>query len=252
MKYLLTLITAILIVFFNMTNSDASTEENNERGSSIIQTFKKDITGDGHNEIIELKGNLLSEGTNYYHNLWVNIRSEYKNLDWDIAYGGGYEPTLKIIHLDNSDSSELLFQSKHHIEDKKSNYHLHTFKNNKIEQIELPEQWHVNGEYKEGFFAELSLAHDKKPIEIDMHHLKEKYISDGSYNKDGKLLKPQKLIIEPNIKIEPLTINNSKESNLESTHEVRGTNEELLGTIKTLWLYENNKWIIIKTSWLAK
>lgn len=243
---------SIIIVFFSITNSNVSAMQNDEQEFSIIQTLEKDITGDGYNEVIELKGNLFSDETNYYQDLWVDIRSEHNNLHWKISYGGGYKPTLKLIHLNNDDSNELLFQSIHHLEDKKFNYHLHTFKNNKIKKIELPKQWHINGKYKEDFYAELSLAHDKKSIEIDIAHLKDNYISDGIYDKNGKLLKQQKLIIEPITKIELLTINNSMEKSIESTQQVRSTKKDLLGTIKTLWLYENDKWIILKTKWLAK
>lgn len=241
----LTLLIVTYEYAFNWSLIEAAKTETVE----LIHTYEEDVTGDGMKETIELKGISLAKGTKYYQDLWIDIKSPYLKQEWKVAYGGGYEPTLKFIDLNNDQTVDLFFQSSNDLEGDYYNVQMHTINIDVIKKIPQPKQWHISGKFKDNFTVDLNIFSKEKPITINIGNKQNEYVQQGIYNEQGKLAKDTSIHIEPISKIEPLLVNKYKGHGIKTTQQIHGLKTDLLGTVETQWYFENNKWIILQSKW---
>ena len=217
----------------------------------IIETYESDVTGDGQDEKIELKGVLFSEDASYYREIWAEITTPH-NEHWKITYGGGYDPVLQFIDLNHDKINDIFYQSPTGGSGGLYTYQLNTLANEQLTDIPLPEQRFVKGEFKDNFNVAIQITPEGKPIIVDVKDRKDDYIRLGIYDTEGNLLKPKSVMIDPIAFFEPVLISKSKGYGLKSYQQISGAyHADQLGTIETLWYYENNEWIILQTDWVT-
>lgn len=226
-------------------------EENKKEDESVvIDTFQNDVTGDGHEEKIQLKGIFFSDDSNYYRNIWIEITND-KQDEWTVQLGGGYDPTLQFIDLNHDGIKDILYQSPTGGSGGLYNYELHTFAHGAHEKIELPIQPHVNGQFLDDFRVKIEISPMEEAIIIDVSDRKEEYISLGIYDSNGKSLSFSNPIVDPIAFYEPFVLSDSKGYGLKSYQQISGAyHADRLGTIETVWYFENGQWIVIQTKWV--
>lgn len=248
--------TIIILIAFSLflalsipTSLQADSKENAPKPKTI-HTYKEDVTGDGQKETILLKAVPFSYDSAYYQKIWSVIKNPHsKNLK--IQYGGGYEPTLQFYDLNHDKVTDIFFQSPTGGSGGLYNYQLNTIKDGKIKDIPLPVQRYVKGKFIKNFKAVLSLTPRSRAIFINVRDRADDYIRLGIYNKDGDLIKPTSLMIDPIAFYEPVLISKSKGYGLKSYQQISGAyHADQLGTVETLWYYEKGKWIILTTEWV--
>src|SRR5699024_235707 len=251
MHHLLNLSTSLLLCLFICNFVIIVTaEEKQDHEPVVIETHQADVTGDGQDETIELKGVLLSEETEYYHKVWSNI-TRIDGKEWEITYRGGYEPTLNVFNVTRNKINELFYQSATEEKGGLHYYQLDTLANGELQHLSLPEQKLISGKFVENFQAEIRLAPHKQPIVIDKKDRKQEYEKLGLYNSEGGLQTSTPLMIEPIAFFEPVYISKSKGYGLKSYKEINGAyRADHLGTVETLWFYEEGKWTNLKTEWI--
>lgn len=240
------MICSIFLFFYLIPNETLATATQ----QNLIKTYYEDVTGDGLKERIELFGVLFSQNTNYYKDIFIKITS--KTDEWKINYGGGYSPKLQFIDLNHDRVNDVFFQS---YADKQKRLHytqINTVKHGDIQDIPLPSQ-HITGKFKDDFKLELRIT-PLEPQIIDVSDYKRDYIRLDIYNKEEKLLKRNMVpLIDPIAFFEPIRIHQEKGFGLKSLQHVKGAHQDNhLGTIETLWFFENESWIILKTTWKSK
>ncbi|WP_087972777.1 hypothetical protein [Oceanobacillus rekensis] len=240
----------LLFLLLLMVPSVTFAAETDPQEPILIETYKEDVTGDGDNETIDLKGILFSPDTQYYKDIWITVTTT-SGADWKINYGGGYEPVLQFIDLTHDGIKDIFYQSPTGGSGGLYTSNLHTFANSEMQEIALPDQQYVNGNFEENFNVTIKIAPNGKPIVVDVKDRAEDYIRLGIYDKNGKLLKPTDLMIDPIAFFEPNLISDSKGYGLKSFKQISGAyHADGLGTIETLWYYENGNWVILKTEWV--
>lgn len=150
--------------------------------SILIETYQADVTGDGENNTIELKGKLFAPDAQYYQDIWAEIRSSDKE-EWKINYGGGYEPKLQFIDLDHDGIKDIFYQSPTGGSGGLYTSFLHTLANQELKEIPLPEQRYVSGNFEENFQVIIEIVPNGKPIVMDVKDRAEDYIRLGIYDK---------------------------------------------------------------------
>lgn len=252
MNYYLRLLftTLIFLLLINDTKLIVVAEQAPE--SVLISDFEDDLTGDGQKEIMLLKGLLLSQERNYYQNIWVEITSKHSER-WRIPFRGGYEPKIYLFDLNHDNIRDLFYQVTTNETDKINTHYLYTLKNGSINEIPLPKQPYIKGQFINDFHVEihLSVKDNNKPVFIDVEDQVQKYIKLGLYNKQGKLLNPRAVIINPISSYEPTLISKSKGYGLKSYQQISGAyRDDKLGIVETLWYYENGDWMILQNKWI--
>ncbi|MGJ9457443.1 hypothetical protein [Oceanobacillus sp. CF4.6] len=224
--------------------------ETDPKEAIIIETYHEDVTGDGEKETIELKGMLFSPDAQYYQDIWAEVTSTSSN-DWKISYGGGYDPVIQFIDLNHDGINDIFFQSPTGGSGGLYTYNFRTLANGNMKEIDLPEQRFVEGSFEENFKATLQMNPGDKPIIIEVMDRAGDYIRLGIYDKNGKLLVQTPLMIDPIAFFEPIKISDSKGYGLKSYKQISGAyHADGLGTIETLWYFENGEWVILKTEWV--
>ncbi|ASK64402.1 hypothetical protein CFK37_12500 [Virgibacillus phasianinus] len=218
--------------------------------STTIHTYKEDVTGDDQKETVVLKAIPFSKDSSYYQKIWAVIKDS-RSKKWEVQYGGGYEPTLQFYDLNHDDVTDIYYQSPTGGSGGLYSYQLNTLKDEKLTKIELPVQRYVKGKFLENFRVFISLTPGNKPIYVDVKDRTNAYTRLGIYNKNGALLKPASLMIDPIAFYEPVLISKSKGYGLKSYQQISGAyHADQLGTIETLWYFEKGKWIILTTKWV--
>lgn len=223
-------------------------ETNNENDNpSFINSFEEDLTGDQFRELFTLNGTLLTKESNFYRDVWVDITSPFSH-QWKISFDGGYDPTLELIDLNHDHTLDLFYQVAKDENKLQHFYQLYTLKNGVVKQLPLPKHNHIQAKFLSNFQVEIQIDPNKKPIKKDISASKEEYVKQSIYNKKGKLLKDKKINITPISFIEPILLSKSKGYGLKSYQTINGlSDEDVLGQIVTIWYYQNDEWIILKS-----
>ncbi len=235
---------------FICTFQSANAAENKKQSQNYINSMEEDVTGDGIREYIKLHGYLLSDQSNYYTDVWIDIDSLFTQ-HWKISLHGGYSPKLELYDLTHNNTMDLFYESK--IDEKKERYQyqLYSLENGKIQQINLPKITYFNGEFQNDFQIKLKLNPNEKAVIENLSNKKSFYMKHQLFDKKGNLLKKQSLKLLRPIKMEPKLISRSKGYGLTTTQQVRGINEhDIIGHIETLWYYRQNNWIKLKSKWI--
>ncbi|GAB3808280.1 hypothetical protein [Virgibacillus kimchii] len=215
-----------------------------------LESFEADVTGDGQNETIILMGIPFSSESSYLRDVWVEITNEMDD-EWTISYEGGYEPTIQLMDFNGDGIKDIFYQSATGGSGGLHHYQLSTLRNNELNEIALPQQQYLEGAFEENFTVTFQLSPTHKPSEIDVSDRASEYIRLGLYNEEGKLLEQTSVMINPISFYEPTLISKSKGHGLKSYQQISGAyHADQLGTVETLWYYENGEWIILQTEWI--
>lgn len=218
-----------------------------------ISTYEEDLTGDGFKETIDLQGELLSDSSNYYQKISIDvIRLDLKKST--LQFTGGYKPTLQFLDLNHNGHNDLFFQSALTEEDGPYQQHLYTFINQKSIEIPLPEHHYMEGIFQDNFQIQIQFSPlDKhKLITLRIDDQAEKYSMLGIYNSKGKLLEKKRAIVDSIFFYDPIQIGTKSGYGLKSYQHVYGADHsDRLGTIETLWYYENDRWVNLQTDWVS-
>ncbi|MFA1822034.1 hypothetical protein ACDX78_17920 [Virgibacillus oceani] len=215
-----------------------------------IDSFETDVTGDGQDEEIILKGVPFSSDSSYYQDVWADVTNELGE-SWTITYEGGYEPSLQLVDLNGDGIKDIFYQSATGGSGGLYHYQLSTLRNSELNEIPLPVQEYLEGAFDDNFTVIFRLSPSHKPTEIDVSDRTEEYIRLGIYDEDGNLLEQKSLVIDPIAFYEPFLISKSKGYGLKSYQQISGAyHADQLGTVETLWYFENGAWIILQTEWI--
>ncbi|GAA0588210.1 hypothetical protein GCM10009001_00020 [Virgibacillus siamensis] len=249
MKFLISKICFILLLFLTTTVTINAAEDTVKVPSpKQLLEFNEDLTGDGRKESIVLKGVKFSMETDYLKDAWVEIQLE-NNKKRKIPYDGGYNPNLEFLDLNHDKVLDIFYRSEG--QGGLHNQALHTLSNGELKEIQLPVQRYVKAYFTDGFRLEVKLSPEQKPYITNVKKRASDYIQKGIYNKQGKLLTDGSVVMEPINRYEPVFINKQKGYGLKSYQQINGTGHtDTIGSIETLWYYENDNWLILKTKWI--
>jgi len=240
-KVIISFLLSSIILLSTFIYSEASTEP------IVINAYEEDITGDGYRETITLKGLPITKDSSFFQDIWAEIAGV--NQSWTISYGGGYHPQLDFVHLTHDQTYNLLFSSKSS-DNQYPNYQLHLFKGDKMVALELPQLNYTSGKFEDDFQVSVTISPDgqAKTVTIDP----KPYIEADIYTSDGSLSESVSLqVSQPTLKKH--YVSKQQGYGLKSTQTFREPiKEKKIGTLETLWYFENGKWIIVQNKWLTE
>ena len=211
----------------------------------LIDSMFEDVTGDQIEDEITLYGRLLTENSDYYDLLWVEVRSE-NDATWTIPIKtGGYEPTLNLIDVTQNGIPELIVSLLSNTDIQEHYYFI--FENNTFKSMDKPKLEYMDAQLTDHYAAHIYLTPFHEAYEISLESIEHQLIKDNIYDSNGHLLLEQKLYIQDPHQYEPVFIGPDHGYGLKSEQYIHGIyNHALIGTINILWYYENDRWINIQ------
>ena len=220
-------------------------ESKNE--TTLINSFERDMNGNGFDEYLRLEGNLLNQNNHFYQDVRLLVKNKFKK-EWTIALQHGYQPKAELIDLTGNKNPDLFYEVAKDEQKNHFHYQLYHFNENQVKAVELPNHQYVKLEFTNDFKVKITGISKSKPEFINLSEKKDLYISEGVYNKDGKPSDIKKPAIDQFGTMEPVLLSKSKGYGLKTTHHIHGVNEEdLLGSVVTIWYFENGNWINLNT-----
>ncbi|GGJ99576.1 hypothetical protein GCM10007063_22380 [Lentibacillus kapialis] len=221
-----------------------------EPDAQRLEEYSQKVTGDSTEELIELKGKRLAQDSDYYAKIWATI-SRDERKEWKIPYEGGYDPGIHFYDLNHDGVNDIFYQSTNGGSNGSNHYHLHTLKNDRLNEIALPKQKSIKADFKNNFKVEIQIDYEQEPSIVDVKDRSSEYVELGIYNENGKLTESTSPVIAPIGSFKPVKISDDKGYGLRSRQHISGAYQaDRLGTVKTLWYYEEDKWVILKTKWI--
>src|SRR5690625_4962151 len=169
-------------ILFTVANTD------NDKNETLINSYEEDVTGDGFREKFTLRGILLTNHSNFYRDVWMDISSPFSH-QWKISFESGYNPNIHLIDLNHDHAFDIFYQVAKDENKHQYNYQLYTLQNGLVKSLPLPKHNHVQGEYLNEFKVKIQINPHQKPIIKNIEQNKEKYIDENIYSEDGKLNK---------------------------------------------------------------
>lgn len=219
----------------------------NERDHTVtISKHESDVTGDGINETIELKGIPYENDEGYLKEIFIDIFTS-DDKQYQIPLESGAKASLKLVDL-NQDGVKDLFSNVLTGENGSMtlNY-LHTLKGSTIKELVIPEPLEIASSFENGYKAKITIDQIGKTYVFDLKDRKKYYKKLGLYYK-GRLNEPTELTVNSFTHLKPIRLNDGK-IGLKGIQRVTGiSNGDNVAYVESSYKYENKQWSLIQTN----
>ena len=208
---------------------------------TTLVTYKKDITGDNQQDIIEVKG--INAGEKF-NNLEIDIITS-KNKKYNIPLTGSKKP--KVIFKDlNQDGLKDLFVASSPLEENENDFHLYSFNDDQFTNIGLPEPLSLTAQFENNYQASIVIDKTGNEYTIDLKNKRESFERSGLYQ-NGRLNEPTELLIHSNVQIIPERLKNMNVG----LKIIQPLGESFSGithaNFVSTWEWRNGRWELRKT-----
>ncbi|QQZ11245.1 hypothetical protein [Heyndrickxia vini] len=241
-----------IFAFFFMSLSTVAISyagESAKTNEKIIHEYKVDVTGDRKPDKIILKGIQVDVSSMYMKKIWTEITSS-NNKKFRIEYEPGYKPKIEFADLNHDNVLDLLESSGTGGSGGIYNYRLTTLKDSKMIDIPMPPPLNVQGHFENYYKAHLTIPNINFTKNFNLSGRKKDYIRLGLFQENGMLNEPTELMIDPVAMYKIVKVKEKEGFGLISYRRVSGAyHADALGTIISVWYFENGKWKLIQTKW---
>jgi hypothetical protein len=230
----------LLLSFTAMTGVDA-VEENTK--TITISKEEADITGDGQNEIIYLKGVPYQEETSYLKNIYLDIKeSNGKNVRLPLQSGS--KAALQLVDLNDDGMKDLFVCVLTGGSGGITINYLYSFKDGLKTNLTVPEPLELSSKFINDYKAEIKISETGKSYLFDLIDREKYYKKMGLYH-NGKLNEPTELTVNPFSSLQPIPLEGGK-LGLKGVQRVTGiANADTIAYVQSIWLLTDGHWKLI-------
>jgi uncharacterized protein YggU (UPF0235/DUF167 family) len=237
---------AVLVLFLISLSAITGVYAIEENANIItISTEEVDITGDGHNEVISLKGIPYQDEDSYLKKIYIDVAASNKKK-YKFHLESGSKAALQLVDLNHDGVKDLFASVLTGGRGGVSIYFLHSLKNFVQTDLTVPEPLEMDSHFLNGYKAEVRIAQTGKSYMFDLKDRKKYYNKLGLYYKE-KLNEPTELTVKPYSRLKPISLADGK-MGLKGTQRVTGiANADLIAFVESTWSYEKDHWKLIST-----
>ena len=232
------------------SHSSLINELNLEENIEIIESEKKDVTGDQVEDKILLTGIRADKNSVFFDHLTVVVRDGKKDEYLKATYKNfsGYEPKLMLKDFSGDQIADVMVKSRTGGSGGIVDHLIATFSEGESKVIfdsQDNKGIEVTGQFLPNFKAKLEFKNHNKQVTLDLSFNREKYIKNKIYNQQGLMIK-RKLIRPysyPFGKLEVIDYNRDGTYELKGYQKVVGAyGADKISELKTIWRYEEEDW----------
>ncbi|SKC92269.1 hypothetical protein [Maledivibacter halophilus] len=236
----------------NLKIGDEFTIEKLDLGDNayVIDYKSEDVTGDEVKDDIILVGNKMQKEDIFSTSLNVVVKdgktNEYSKATYENF--GGYEGTLYVQDFSGDKINDVMVSTSTGGSGGIYDHFIATFKDNNPTVIfDNKDNEGVKAEAKfiDDFKVEINIEGIGQKAIVDVSVNKDKYIEDGLYDKNGKVLKDSAPFSYPFSLVEARDYNGDGTYELIGHQRVVGLyNADTISHIDTVWSYKDSKWTV--------
>jgi hypothetical protein len=216
----------------------------------LLQTRVIDVTGDGKPDTVSLVGTKMDSSSPYYAKLFIVV-SGPAQTQVVIPLEGGYNPQMGFCDFNGDKLPEIYASAETGGSGGLSYYYLYSLKDNVPTAIPLPEPLLVKATFKDNYVVKVKIEKTGKSYKIDLKDKKADYDQFGVY-KNGKLVKPINVDVNPYGMLQPIDIEHGGVCELQGIQRMTGiANADTIGYVNSIWKWKDGKWVL-RTSSVSK
>jgi hypothetical protein len=209
-----------------------------------ISKYESDISGDGTNERIQLKGVPYEGEEGYLKEIYIDISTDEKQ--YKIPLESGSKASLKLVDLNQDGVKDLFSNVLTGGSGGITLNYLYTMKDDIIQELNVPEPLEMASTFENGFKAKITIAQTGKTYEFDLKDRKKYYKKLGLYYK-GRLNEPTELTVNSFHSLKPIKLNTG-EVVLQGVQRITGlANADTIAFVESTWKYGEDKWNLTDT-----
>ena len=210
-----------------------------------ISENEADITGDGKNEVIYLKGIPYQDEDSYLKTVYVEITGSNGKM-YKIPLEGGSKAALQLEDLNNDGVKDLLASVLTGGSGGITNNFLFSLKDFKNTQLTIPDPLEVESGFLNGYKAEIKIEETGKSYLFNLKDRKKYYNNLGLYY-NGRLNEPTELTVNPYSTLKPIFIKGVM--GLKGVQRVTGiANADTIAIIESLWVIKGGQWKLVNAN----
>ncbi|WP_045521745.1 hypothetical protein [Neobacillus niacini] len=214
--------------------------------SVTISKHESDVTGDGINESIQLKGVPYEDEEDYLKEIYIDI-STTDEKQYKIPLESGSKASLKLVDLNQDGVKDLFSNVLTGGSGGITLNYLYTFKDFITKELVVPEPLEIASTFENGYKAKITIGLTGKTYVFDLKDRKKYYKRLGLYYK-GRLNEPTELTVNSFTLLEPIRLDNGK-IGLKGIQSVTGTsNTDNIAYVESSWQFGKDQWSHIQTN----
>jgi hypothetical protein len=238
----------VVIAFFLMSvTAITGVHAIEEKAKTVtISKHESDVTGDGINESIQLKGVPYEDEENYLKEIYIDI-STTDDKQYKIPLESGSKASLKLVDLNQDGVKDLFSNVLTGGSGGITLNYLYTFKDFITKELIVPEPLEIASTFENGYKAKITIGQTGKTYLFDLKDRKKYYKKLGLYYK-GRLNEPTELTVNDFHSLKPVKLT-SGEMMLEGVQRITGiANADTIAFVESTWKYGDGKWNLTNTS----
>ncbi|MFJ7726309.1 hypothetical protein ACIQXV_09105 [Neobacillus sp. NPDC097160] len=210
-----------------------------------ISEEKADISGDGIDEVILLKGVPYQDDDSYLKEIYIEVAgSNGKVITFPLESGS--KAALQLTDLNHDGIKDIFANVLTGGSGGIVNNYLYSLKNFVHTDLTIPEPLEMDAKFLNGYKAEIKLKQTGKSYLFDLKDRKKYYKKLGFYYK-GKLNEPTELSVNPYNSLKPIPLGDGN-MGLKGVQRVTGVaNADTIALVESTWTYKNGQWKLLNS-----
>ncbi|WP_102275621.1 hypothetical protein [Cytobacillus massiliigabonensis] len=232
------------LFFMTLSITGVYAGENKNKWITVSKN-ENDITGDGKEDIIEIKGIPYEEGQEYLKEMKLLIAAS-NGKEYEAKLEGGIRPGVQFVDLNHDEVKDILVSVETGGSGGLSNSYLYTLKEFQLTDLTVPDPLVINGQFHNGYKASIMIQETGKSVTFDLRNRGADYEKSGLFL-NGKLSEPTELMVDGYSALKPAAVD-GKKNGLIGVQAISGANHtDWIANVESTWIYESGKWIVKDT-----
>jgi hypothetical protein len=204
-----------------------------------------DITGDGKEENIYLKGVPYQKEDSFLERIYIEIAASNGNT-YTIPLESGSKASLQLVDLNQDGLKDLFASVLTEGSEGIVNNFSYSIKDFIQTNIAVPEPLEMDSHFIKGYKAEIKVTKTGKSYVFDLKDRKQYYKKLGLYYKEN-LNEPTELAVNPFSRLQPIRLTGNKVGLIGEQRVTGISNADIIALVKSTWSYDKGHWKLIST-----
>ncbi|GIN64416.1 hypothetical protein J27TS8_44090 [Robertmurraya siralis] len=218
--------------------------DESEKMETIVEEHE-DLTGDGKDENILVKGEVMDDESGLYKRFLIEV-VDNQGGKHQIELEEGVNLYLTFQDLNQDGIKDMLVSVSNSGSGDITNHYLYALKDDRITDLTVPDPLIIQSQFLNGYKAKINIDNNHKSHKFNLKNRAEDYENAGLYY-NGILNEPTELMVQSYSKLEPVKLKGSK-LGLKGVQTISGAHQgDVIANIESTWEYKSGEWALVST-----